>query len=162
MLFADIIVFKGGDKMDLVELPLKMHYCIFTHEGFSTFILKETKLGAEKWHVQDIPLRFCFNVMKADPSDVTMINAEKHFYERFKFFAIKYFGMPILADMRLKDVIREYEKPLEELMKIFESKNKAAIIKKIAAIDPINENKELEIENSPLFVFTRNSMPDLE
>lgn len=147
--------------MDLIELPLDMHYCIFTYEGFSTFILKGS--DHDSFSVQDIPLRFCFNVMKSDQSHAAMIQAEKDFNERFKFFAIKYFGMPILADMRLKDVIRTYEKPLEEILLIHAQKNNAtAIIDKIAAVDPQNKNKELDIQSSPLFIFTRNGIPDLE
>lgn len=147
--------------MDLIELPLAKHYIIFTHKGFSTFMFNGS--NEDSFNVQDIPLRFCFNAMKSDPSNIAMIQAEKDLYERFKFFAIKYFGMPILADMRLKDVIAEYEKPLGSLLLMHaEEHNAAAILEKIAAIDPKNTNKELQITDSPLFVFTRNGVPDLD
>lgn len=149
--------------MEIVELPLKNHYIIFTHKGFSTFILRESNEQPEYICVaQDIPLRFCYNLMKSDPSNRAIIQGEKDFHERFKFFAIKYFGMPILADMRLKDVIRTYEKPLEDLLYSFDEKNHALLISEILTINPKNADKMLEIQHSPLYVFARNGVPDLE
>lgn len=145
--------------MEVVELPLKKHYVIFTHKGFSTFFFNES--NEKSFSVQDIPIRFCFNLMKADLSDIKMIDAENAFYQRFKFFAIKYFGMPILADMRLKDVINQYEKPLEELLLMHaQQKTGAEIIEAITAIDSSNKNKELEVHSSPLYIFTKNGIPD--
>jgi hypothetical protein len=144
--------------MEIAELPLDKHYILFTHKGFSTFFMNSTE---KKLEFNDMPLRFCFNVMLADKSNITLIQAEKDFYERFKFFAIKYFGMPILADMRLKDVIKTYEKPLESLLEEFSFGESIEIEKMLERIEPNNIGKVIHIKNSPLYVFTRNGMPDV-
>jgi len=148
--------------IEILELPLEKHYCIFTFKGFATIFYSNNE---DLLEINDLPLRFCINTMVSDPSNTYMIQAEKHFHERFKFYAIKYFGMPILADMRFKDVLNMYEKPLEDLLEMHNFAESIEIEKALLKkIDPTitGMKKNIRIKRSPLFVFTRNGLPDLD
>ena len=147
--------------MEIVELPLKNHYLLITYKSFSTFVITSNSAD-QKIVLQDVPLRFCMNVMLSDPSDLQMKDKEAHFYERFKFLAIKYFGMPVLAEKRLKDIVKEFEKPISEHMDQFDERDQNAILLNVSELHPSYAKKTITFQRSPLFVFTRNGVPDIE
>ena len=142
--------------MEILKLPLEKHFVLITDHGFSTFMVQDP----HNFVVQDLPLRFVINLLTSDPTDKQLIADYNNFFNIFKYNAMKFFGSPILADITLKEVLKNFEIPLAIHLDKHAPERKEKLIDQIRAQDPIFAGKEITIQQSPLFVFTRNGLPD--
>jgi hypothetical protein len=143
--------------MELIKLPIVNHYMYMTKNGYSTFTVSSSP---DSFDVQDLPLRFVINILNSDESDLKHKESAKDLINQFKFLAIKYFGFAALSDMSLKNVFDSYELPLKTLLKTQDSDDRFRIELEIETKTG-NMGKKMLLKQSPLFIFTRDTMPDL-